>query len=676
MSFMKRISLIVFFQLVSFSLLLSQNDVMLQAFYWDVPVDVENKNGIWWDLLSEKAGEWKRMDITGLWVPPPSKGNWGIIDNGYGVFDHYDLGNYFQKGTVETRFGSKEELLNMLTVMHSAPKIEVYADVVLNHMYGNEEEQEINPAVKEYVFEEAHNGEFTPFETNAVRWVIPDASPGEHHIQIKGYGLNWDLGESERGYNLYINWSTSSAENSDYKWEQEPNNGNRRYNEYCKSGTEFRGFINYKGDVDEYKIKLEHFSDIEIRLEARRLLEGSWEWTDQKNGYYPVAVYYEGEDFAYEKMLAYTSTGFKYVEREQKEPDYTWGFSHFHPSSKTDWLGSYVEDKVVPNTILFGNDLDTSNPEVVKRLNKWGRWLLDSIGFDGFRLDYVRGYSPSFAANWINNLEDQKNESTFIVAEYWGSAEYIKAWVDSMNTYGAIASVFDFPLKEVLTEMCNNPEFNMTRLIQAGLIRNADGFNLSVNNVVTFAENHDTGKENDKWITRAHHLAYAYILTHQGRPCLFYPHLYGKEQIDFQNSSFRTTAALSLNEDICFLIDVRKKYLGGELEVLTKVGNPTPEKNTKNIYVARRNGVDGKDGAILVLNNHSSLAKNIVVDVSPSGFEDWSGQTLINLQTGEEIQVGSDGRAKFSSSPLSYSIWIKKEVEIRGVKGEIKSAVF
>ena len=671
MSFMKRILFVIFFQFLLFSLSHTQNDVMLQAFYWDVPVDVENNDGLWWDHLSEKASEWKRMGITGLWVPPPSKGNWGIIDNGYGVFDHYDLGSYFQKGTVETRFGSKEELLNMLRIMHSDPKIEVYADVVLNHMYGNEEEQEINPAVKEYVLGEAHNAEFAPFETNAVRWIIPNSPSGEYSIQIKGYGLNWDLGESERGYNLYINWSSSCAENSDYKWEQEPNNGNGQYNEYCKSGTEFRGFINYKGDVDEYKIKLEHSSDIEIRLEARRLLETSWEWTDQKNGYYPVAVYYEGKDIAFDKMLAYTSTGFKYVERDQNEPSYTWNFSHFHPSSETDWLGSYVEDKVVPNTILFGNDLDTSISEVAERLENWGRWLKDSIGFDGFRLDYVRGYPPSFAANWINNLKSEKNESIFVVAEYWGSAEYIKAWFDSMNAYGATASVFDFPLKEVLTKMCNEPEFNMTQLNQAGLIRNAEGYNLPSDNVVTFAENHDTGKEHDKWITRAHHLAYAYILTHQGRPCLFYPHIYGIEQLDFQNSSFRTTAELSLYKDICFLIDIRKIYLGGELEVLTKVGNPIPDENIKNMYVARRNGIDEKEGAILVMNNHSSLTKRICVDVSPLGFEDWSGKTLINPQTCEEIQVGLNGRADFFSKPLSFSIWLKKEEKTQSVANEI-----
>ena len=651
--------------------MLSQNDVMLQAFYWNVPVDVENKDGIWWDLLSEKAGEWKRMGITGLWVPPPSKGNWGIIDNGYGVFDHYDLGNYFQKGTVETRFGSKEELLNMLSVMHSAPRIEVYADVVLNHMYANEEDLEINPAVKEYVFGEAHHGKYTPFETNHVHWVVPNAAPGEYYIQIKGYGLKWEKDKSERGYYLYVNWSPSSLEESHYKCEHGHSNGSAQYTEYDKIGIDFRGFIDGKDDKNEYKIKLDYPSDIKIRLEAQRFKDGFWEWADQKNGYYPVSVYYEGEDIAFEKILAYTPTGIQYAERKQKDPDYSWDFTHFHPSSESDWLGSYVEDIIIPNTILFGNDLDTSNPEVEKRLNKWGRWLLDSIGFDGFRLDYVRGYPPSFAAKWIDNLKSKNKESKFVVAEYWGSAEHIKAWIDSVNEYGTKASVFDFPLKEVLTEMCNEPEFNMTRLNHAGLVRNADGFNLPSDNVVTFAENHDTGKEHDKWITQAHHLAYAYILTHQGRPCLFYPHLYGIEQIDFQNSSLRSTAELSLYEDICFLIEIRQKYLGGKLEVLTMMGNPVPDKNTKNIYVVRQNAIDEKGGAVLVMNNHVSSTLDIVVDITPSGFEDWSGQALINPQTGEEIQIDLNGRAKFSSSPLSYSIWIKKEVKIKSENSEI-----
>lgn len=87
-------------------MLSAQKDIMLQTFYWDVPVDGSNKKGLWWNNLHEKADDFRDLGITSLWIPAPSKGNWGIYDMGYGVYDHYDLGNYDQKGSVETRFGS------------------------------------------------------------------------------------------------------------------------------------------------------------------------------------------------------------------------------------------------------------------------------------------------------------------------------------------------------------------------------------------------------------------------------------------------------------------------------------------------------------------------------------------------------------------------------------------
>ena len=122
------------------------DDVMMQVFYWDVPVDDQAKNGTWWDHLSSLASELRAAGISSLWTPIPAKGNWGIYDSGYGIYDHYDLGNYEQKGTVETRYGSRAELEQMIGVMHQAG-IKVYSDVVLNHLYGGDENFEANPAM-------------------------------------------------------------------------------------------------------------------------------------------------------------------------------------------------------------------------------------------------------------------------------------------------------------------------------------------------------------------------------------------------------------------------------------------------------------------------------------------------------------------------------------------------
>lgn len=181
------IILIVLLLLLISQITYAQNDVMMQAFYWDVPVDFENRDGTWWDNLKEKAKILSKAGFTAIWVPPPSKGNWGIYDMGYGIFDHYDLGNYEQKGTVETRFGSRGELESMISTMHSRDiNIKVYADIVLNHLYTDSNQQENNPAVKQYVFDEAkrYGKQYQSYPTNEIVWIIPDASEGDYYIKI------------------------------------------------------------------------------------------------------------------------------------------------------------------------------------------------------------------------------------------------------------------------------------------------------------------------------------------------------------------------------------------------------------------------------------------------------------------------------------------------------------
>ena len=197
--------------------------------------------------------------------------------------------------------------------------------------------------------------------------------------------------------------------------------------------------------------------------------------------------------------------------------------------------------------------------------------------------------------------------------------------------------------------MCNKSgdEFDMSRLAHAGMIR---GFGLPVDNVVTFVDNHDTGKEHDKWIVKDYAMAYAYILTHEGTPCVFYPHFYAVTQHDVDNPSLEVMAPSDLQQAIRQLIDIRRQYLGGTLSVLTE--------SDKRLYVARRQGNGQKDGAIIVLNNHDTDTLSITLNVNPDGFTDWSGQTLVNLLNPKKtITIGNDGQATLSAPKRGYSIW-------------------
>ena len=106
--------------------------VLLQGFWWDY----WNSNFPygWANYLAELAPRLKDLGIDALWIPPSIK-NTGTNSVGYAPFDHYDLGDKYQKGSVKTRLGDKDELLRMMAVL-KANGIDVIQDVVWNHVTG------------------------------------------------------------------------------------------------------------------------------------------------------------------------------------------------------------------------------------------------------------------------------------------------------------------------------------------------------------------------------------------------------------------------------------------------------------------------------------------------------------------------------------------------------------
>lgn len=108
---------------------------MMQAFEWDTPAD-----GGYYKFLKENAKKIKDAGIDALWLPPMCKGG-GDQDVGYGIYDLWDLGEFDQKGTVRTKYGTKKELLEAIDELHKND-IKVYADVVLNHKGNADFEEE------------------------------------------------------------------------------------------------------------------------------------------------------------------------------------------------------------------------------------------------------------------------------------------------------------------------------------------------------------------------------------------------------------------------------------------------------------------------------------------------------------------------------------------------------
>lgn len=133
---MKRISLFIILFLGILGGTQAQNSpnrqVVLQGFWWDY-WNANYPNG-WSNYLAELAPRLRALGIDAVWIPPTVK-NPGTNSVGYVPFDHYDLGDKYQKNNVKTRMGDKDELLRMMAIM-KANGLDVIQDIVLNHMNG------------------------------------------------------------------------------------------------------------------------------------------------------------------------------------------------------------------------------------------------------------------------------------------------------------------------------------------------------------------------------------------------------------------------------------------------------------------------------------------------------------------------------------------------------------
>lgn len=113
------------------------NGVMMQYFHWYIEPD-----GNLWNQLAENAPHLAKAGITSVWLPPAYKGSSGGYDVGYGVYDLFDLGEFKQKGSIRTKYGTKDEYIKAIKTAKQAG-IRVYADVVLNHKLGGDKEEEV-----------------------------------------------------------------------------------------------------------------------------------------------------------------------------------------------------------------------------------------------------------------------------------------------------------------------------------------------------------------------------------------------------------------------------------------------------------------------------------------------------------------------------------------------------
>ncbi|KAL0327196.1 UNVERIFIED_CONTAM: Alpha-amylase 3, chloroplastic [Sesamum angustifolium] len=181
-------------------------------------------------------------------------------------------------------------------------------------------------------------------------------------------------------------------------------------------------------------------------------------------------------------------------------------------------------------------NIDHSQEFVRKDIREWLCWLREEIGYDGWRLDFVRGF-------WGGYVKDYMDSSTpyFAVGEYWDSLSYTygemdhnqdahrQRIVDWINATNGTAGAFDVTTKGILHSALERCEY--WRLSDAkGKPPGVVGWWPS--RAVTFIENHDTGSTQGHWRfpSGKEMQGYAYILTHPGTPSVFYDHVFSEYQ--------------------------------------------------------------------------------------------------------------------------------------------------
>lgn len=170
------------------------NQLIMQAFEWYLPAD-----GNHWKTVKASIPQLQHLGVTELWLPPAFKGT-GINDVGYGVYDLFDLGEFDQNGTVITKYGSKQEYLDLITALKEAA-IKPIADIVLNHKANGDHKErffviKMNPENRQEALTEPYEIEgWTGFDFPGRNGCYNDFKWHWYHFT----GLDYDAKNNETG---------------------------------------------------------------------------------------------------------------------------------------------------------------------------------------------------------------------------------------------------------------------------------------------------------------------------------------------------------------------------------------------------------------------------------------------------------------------------------------------
>ena len=168
-------------------------------------------------------------------------------------------------------------------------------------------------------------------------------------------------------------------------------------------------------------------------------------------------------------------------------------------------------------------DLDHKSENVQTNVKAYLKFLLNDLGYAGFRYDMVKGYAAEYT-----KLYNEDSQPKFSVGEYWDSSTKIKNWIDGTSKTSA---AFDFQFKYVVRNATDKQDWSYLNKQNDGnwpLVSSNFEEGSYRRYAITFVENHDTevrpdGSSNGP-LKKDTLAANAYMLAMPGTPCVFLKH--------------------------------------------------------------------------------------------------------------------------------------------------------
>lgn len=477
----------------------------MQYFEWYLP-----DNGLHWKRLKEQAPALKAAGINMVWLPPAYKGAAGKSSVGYDVYDMYDLGEFDQKGTMATKYGTKEDYRKAVQVLQKNG-ISVLSDVVLNHRMGADGTEDV--------------------------MVEEDVSTDR----------NQEIGGQQQ----------------------------------IQAWTKF-DFPGRAGKYSDFHWNASHFSGTD------------WDDAAKRNGIFRFAG----------------KTWNRETDSENGNYDY-----------------------------LMGADLDTDQPEVIKETHDWGKWYLDTVHMDGFRLDAVKHIGFDFYREWMKDMRayakrpECGGKELFLVGEYW--TKEVSRLTHYLDVTERNLSLFDVPLHFHFYEAATNDGNYDMRQIFDGTLTTADP-----EHSVTFVDNHDTQPGQalysfiPAWFKPQ---AYAMILLRAvGIPCVFYGDYYG-----IPHDGITPVVGLKT------LLKIRDRYAYGQEHLYFDDGSLVG-------FTREGDGEHPDSGVAVLLTDSVGGSKRMYVG------RGLAGKHLVDAmgKRPETVFIGEDGWGEFVVDNGSVSVWV------------------